>query len=161
MIDEKAEPDVCCPKFDPTPWDGKIFEWDNKRFIKEKVFTFFYMPINFGKKMKNLDEKVRTAGASMPDFLCLSDHTSKWNMDVYLAVDREIPGTENVLLSGKFLSKAYEGPYKDTRKWSTDFQKFAEEQKVNIKKWYMWYTTCPKCAKKHGKNYVVILAEIT
>jgi hypothetical protein len=24
----------------------------------------------------------------------------------------------------------------------------------------MWYTTCPKCAKKYGKNYVVILAEI-
>ncbi|MEI6680215.1 MAG: hydrolase [Mariniphaga sp.] len=23
---------------------------------------------------------------------------------------------------------------------------------------YMWYTTCSKCAKKHGKNYVVILS---
>jgi hypothetical protein len=24
---------------------------------------------------------------------------------------------------------------------------------------YMWYTTCPKCAKVYGKNYVVILAK--
>jgi len=24
----------------------------------------------------------------------------------------------------------------------------------------MWYTTCPKCAKKYGKNYVVIIAEV-
>jgi hypothetical protein len=34
----------CCPKFDPNPWDGKILEWKNKKFIKDKVFTFFYMP---------------------------------------------------------------------------------------------------------------------
>jgi hypothetical protein len=25
---------------------------------------------------------------------------------------------------------------------------------------YMWYTTCPKCAKKYGKNYVTIIAQI-
>ena len=24
-----------------------------------------------------------------------------------------------------------------------------------------WYTTCPKCAKAYGKNYVVIIAEVT
>ena len=46
MDNQKKE---CCPKFDPAPWDGKILEWDNKRFIKGKVFTLFYMPINFGK----------------------------------------------------------------------------------------------------------------
>ncbi len=26
--------------------------------------------------------------------------------------------------------------------------------------WYMWYTTCPKCAKKYGKNHVVILGAV-
>jgi hypothetical protein len=34
------------------------------------------------------------------------------------------------------------------------------EKSYKIKKWYMWYTTCPKCAKKYGKNYVVVIAEI-
>ncbi|MCK7469725.1 MAG: 60S ribosomal export protein NMD3 [Desulfomicrobium escambiense] len=24
----------------------------------------------------------------------------------------------------------------------------------------MWYTTCPKCAKKYGKNYVAIVGAI-
>ncbi|MFA6436615.1 MAG: hydrolase [Candidatus Paceibacterota bacterium] len=28
------------------------------------------------------------------------------------------------------------------------------------KKWYMWYTTCPKCAKVYGKNHVVIVGEV-
>ncbi len=150
----------CCPKFDPAPWDGKIIEWENKRFIKDKVLTLFYMPINFGGVMKKLDRKVREAGASIPDNLGLSDHTSKWNMDMYLAVDKQIPDSENVTLSGRFLSKVYEGPFKDTKKWSDDFEAYAKEQGHEIKKWFMWYTTCPKCAKKYGKNYVVIIAEI-
>ena len=67
---------------------------------------------------------------------------------------------ENTTVSGKFLSKVYEGPYKDTKKWSDDFEKYAGKQGFEIKKWFMWYTTCPKCAKKYGKNYVVIIAEV-
>ena len=47
----------CCPKFEPKPWDGKIFEWKNKKFIKDKVFTIFYMPMNFGKVIVRLNEK--------------------------------------------------------------------------------------------------------
>lgn len=151
----------CCPKFDPTPWDGKLFEWNNKNFIKGKVISLFNMPITFGTVMKDLNEKVENAQATIPDWVCLSDHTSKWNMDVYLAVDREIPGAENTTLSGNFLSKVYEGPFKDTGKWCKDFEQFALSKKVKISKWYMWYTTCPKCAKKYGKNYVVIVGQIT
>ncbi|WP_292470654.1 hydrolase [Methanolobus sp.] len=150
----------CCPKFDPTPWDEKVIEWENKRFVKDKVLTLFYMPVNFGGVMKKLDRKVREAEVNIPDYLCLSDHTSKWNMDVYLAVDKELPDAENVTLSGRFLSKVYEGPFKDTKKWSDDFEVYAKEQGHEIVKWFMWYTTCPKCAKKYGKNYVVIIAEI-
>ncbi len=150
----------CCPKFDPIPWDGKEFEWDNKRFIKDKVFTIFYMPMNFGKVITELNKKVAKANANVSDWLCLSDHTSKWNMDLYLAVDKEIPDAENVTLSGKFLSKVYEGDFKNTGNWCKDFDVYAKNKGKEIKKMYMWYTTCPKCAKKYGKNYVVIVAEI-
>ena len=147
----------CCPKFDPAPWDGKTFTWKEKRFIKARVFTLMYMPMNFGSVIKRLDAAVRKAGAAMPDNMGLSDHTSKWNMDLYLAVDREIPGAENVTLSGEFLSKVYEGPFKDTGKWCKEFEAFAASRKAGIQKMYLWYTTCPKCAKKYGKNYVAIL----
>jgi hypothetical protein len=160
MPNNNAQNHTCCPKFEPAPWDGKTFQWDDKKFIKDKVFTIFYMPMTFGKVMKRLDEKVRKAGATMPDWLCLSDHTSKWNMDVYLAVDKEIEGVGNVRLSGKFLSKVYEGPFQNTGKWCKDFEKYAEGKNLKIKKWYMWYTTCPKCAKKYGKNYVAVIAQV-
>lgn len=150
----------CCPKFSPEPWDDKVFNWDKKRFIKDRVFTFFYMPVNFGKVMRRLDASVREAGAEMTDYLCLCDHTSRWNMDVYLAVDKEIPGASNTMLSGKFYSKVYEGPFSDTGKWSEDFKGILQSKGLSVKKWFMWYTTCPKCAKKHGKNYVAIVSEV-
>ena len=150
----------CCPRFNPESWDCKVIEWKEKKFIKGKVKTFMYMPINFGKVITKLMGKVEKVGAGTPDNLCLSDHTSKWNMDIYLAVDKEIEGAENVTLSGKYLSKVYEGAFKDTGKWSEDYKKYTKEKGFEIMKWYMWYTTCPKCAKKYGENYVVIIARV-
>lgn len=152
---------VCCPKFDLGPWDNKTFDWDNKRFIKDKVVTLFYMPLNFGMVITRMMAKIDKAGAGAKDWMSLSDHTSKWNMDLYLAVDRNIPDAENVTLSGKFLSKVYEGNFKDTGIWMKDFESFANDKGVTVRKTYMWYTTCPKCAKKYGKNYVVIVAQLT
>jgi hypothetical protein len=156
----QSEP-ICCPKFDPAPWDNKVFEWTNKKFIKDKVFTFFYMPMNLGKVMKRLDENFRKAGIEFSDYLSLSDHTSKWNMDIYIAVDKEVPGAENITLSGKFLSKVYEGPFSNTGKWCKDIEVIVKSKGYNIKKLYLWYTTCPKCAKKYGKNYVAIVTEVS
>src|SRR3989339_1143025 len=151
----------CCPKFNPEGWDEKQFTWKNRHFIQDRVFTFMHMPLNFGGAMKRMIGKVEASSAKMADGgLCLSDHTSKWNMNVYLAVDTEIPGATNTTLSGKFYSKVYEGPFSDTGKWCKDFEKHMKEKGMKIAKWYMWYTTCPKCAKKYGKNYTVIIAQV-
>lgn len=139
----------CCPKFDPKPWDGKSFEWKNKKFVKDKVFCLFYIPINFGQVMTKLMGKVDNGA------ICLSDQRSMWSMEVYVEVDKEIEGMNNVTLSGKYVSKVYEGEFKDVGKWMIDFKKYAESEKT-----YAWYTTCPACAKKWGKNYVVAVGKI-
>lgn len=150
----------CCPRFDPLPWDNKMIMWENKRFIRDKVRTFFYMPINFGQVMIRLNLKVIALGAESPGWLCLSDHTSKWNMDVYMEVSKQVPAADNVILSGSFYSKVYEGPFKDTGKWGKDFNKQLAKRGIVSDKLYMWYTTCPKCAKKYGKNYTVFIAKV-
>lgn len=151
--------DVCCPVFDPTPWDNKILTWHNKRFIKMQVKTFFYMPINYGKAMSKLQTLADKYNAKI-EYLCLSKHLSMWNMEVLLEVDKEIPNIENILLSGNYFSKVYEGPFKNTGLWMEDFDKTTKENGYEVKETYTWYTTCPKCAKKYGKNYTVIIAKI-
>ncbi len=151
---------MCCPPFNSAEWDNKSLKWDNKKFITARVFTFMYMPVNFGRVIAKLQRRAEEAGAKLEDYLCLSDHTSSWNMNILLAVDKEVKGAKNVTLNGNFYSKVYEGPFKDTGKWCKDFEDDINKKNFKIKKMYMWYTTCPKCAKKHGKNYVVIVAEV-
>jgi hypothetical protein len=160
MKTQKENEPVCCPPFDPTLWDDQIFMWEDKLFIKEKVCTFLYMPINFGSAMRRADRLLTQSGSQLSDALCLSDHTSKWNMDVFLSVGKEIPGADNIKISGSFFCKVYEGPFKDTGKWCSDFEAKAKEKGLTVKKMYMWYTTCPKCAKKYGKNYVAIFGQV-
>jgi len=157
---DSARDKVCCPKFNPEPWDGKVFQWKDKKFIKDRAKTFMYIPLSFGGAMTRLMKKLDDSGVKSSDLVVLSDHTSKWNMDLYLSVDKKIEGAENITFSGKYLSKVYEGDFKDTGKWMEDFNKYAKDNGHKIKKSYMWYTTCPRCAKKYGHNYVVNVAEL-
>jgi hypothetical protein len=150
----------CCPEFHPEPWDDKVFDWEGKKFIRDHVKTFFYMPLNFGSAMKRLNKLFDSIGVELYDQICLSDHTSKWNMDIYIAVDNEIAGADNRTLSGKYYSRVYEGKFGETDKWCKDFEMKAKEKGFKVKKMFMWYTTCPKCAKKYGKNYVAIIGEV-
>ncbi|SHE96774.1 hypothetical protein SAMN05444274_103117 [Mariniphaga anaerophila] len=160
MTQEKTETDICCPEFDPTPWNKKIFNWKNKKFIKDNVFTFFYMPVNFAKVLGRMNKKMEAAQTESPDWMCLAEHTSGWNMDIYLAVDKEIPDAQNLEMNGDFASKVYEGSFKEIGNWGKDFASWCEKNNYKPAKTYLWYTTCPKCAKKYGKNYVVYVAEI-
>ena len=157
---QNEEPE-CCPKFEPALWDEKILDWDTKKFVKGSICTFMYMPLNFGSVMRKLDAKIRESDTSMQkDGMGLSDHTSPWNMDLYLAVDKEVNGLAYVTFTGKFLCKVFEGNFRETGKWTIDYETFAKSKSLKIEKMYMWYTTCPKCAKKYGKNYVAILGKI-
>jgi hypothetical protein len=150
----------CCPKFNPEIWENKMFLFDNKLFLKGKVKTFFHIPLNFGKVMTNLTKQIEDANAKFIGGLCLSEETDKGEMNVYLAIDKEIPNAENVRISGKFLSKVYEGKFKEMGKWINNFKIHVQSKSLVQKKLYIWYTTCPKCAKKYGKNYVVMIGQI-
>ncbi len=63
-------------------------------------------------------------------------------------------------LSGTFLSKVFEGPYSSVRTWIEDTKAFVAGKGMSIRQLFVYYTTCPKCAKKHGTSYVVMLARI-
>jgi hypothetical protein len=154
------ETDVCCPEFIPEPWNNKIERWDERLFIKDSVRTFFYMPFGFGKVMERVFALAQKSGAVFQDNMCLSDHVSKWKMNIYLPVDKEIEGAENIKISGEYFFRVYEGKFSETGKWCKDYKEVTDSKGWSVKRWLMWYTTCPKCAKKYGKNYVVIAGEV-
>jgi hypothetical protein len=150
----------CCPKFNPEPWDEKEVTFRDRLFVKDHVTSFFHIPLNFGKVMVRNMEKIQAAGALEPEPVLLSDEKSLWGSDIYIAVSKDVPGAEMVKISGTFLTKVFEGPYKDIRKWMEEMKAWLESKAAKIKKMYFFYTTCPKCAKHYGKNYVVILAQV-
>jgi len=158
---ENVKDQICCPKFDPIPWNEKYFEWKDKIFVKSSICTFFYIPLNYGSVMKKLDKAITKAGSDWSEGICLSDQTSKWNMDIYISVDKSVQTVENRIFTGNYYSKVYEGPYKNCGKWIEDFKNHLAGKGYNASKIYTWYTTCPKCAKKYGKNYVVMVAEVS
>lgn len=150
----------CCKRFDPGPWDGKEIKWEDKLFLKDHVKSVFHIPLNFGKVMARDMEKITKADALAAEPVMLSDERSLWGADVYIAVGREVPGADMARISGTFLSKVFEGQYKDMGKWVKRMKEYVSSKGRDVKKMYFFYTTCPACAKAYGKNYVVILAEI-
>ncbi|MBN2593052.1 MAG: hypothetical protein JXA81_06065 [Sedimentisphaerales bacterium] len=105
-------------------------------------------------------EMIQQAGALPGEPLMLSDEKSLWGSDIYIAVSKEVPGAEMVKISGTFLTKVFEGPYKDAGKWAQQMKAYVKSKAKEIRKMYFFYTTCPKCAEFYGKNYTVILAKI-
>jgi hypothetical protein len=89
----------------------------------------------------------------------LSDENSLWGADVYIAVSKEVPGARMERISGTFFTKVFEGPYSRIRSWAKSMTALLEEQGRPLEKLYFWYTTCPRCAKAYGKNYMVLVAE--
>lgn len=153
-------PDECCPRFNPEPWDDKILMWENRRFVKDRVRSIFHIPLNFGAVMVRNMAKIDAADAVPETMVVLSDENSLWGADVYIEVTKDIPGAEMDAISGTFLSRVFEGSFKDMGKWIAETKAAVAEKGKTLKKLYFFYTTCPKCAKKYGKNYVVILAEV-
>jgi hypothetical protein len=163
-MDTRNTQSECCPRFDPAPWDNKTHEWDKKPFIKDSIPLVMHMPWppTVGKVMVRMWDAARKANATPADSdcLCLAYDPSPWRSEFFLAVTKEVPGAENMALSGTFISKVFEGPYRNVPKWMKQMDALLAEQNKKAIKHYFYYTTCPKCAKKYGKNYVVVFAQI-
>jgi hypothetical protein len=85
---------------------------------------------------------------------------SPWKSEFYISVTKEVPGAKNVTISGSFISKVFEGPYNAVPKWIKEMDEYLSSINKKGKRYLFYYTTCPKCAKIYGKNYVVAFAEI-
>lgn len=157
---DQIKPTGCCEPFDPKPWQEKEIVWKDKIFVKDHVTSFLHIPLNMGKIVtKNMD-LIEKVGAKAPHQLMLTDEKSLWGADIYIDVSKNVPGAQMAKLSGTFLTKVFEGPYQNAGKWAQEMKEYVKSKDKDLKKIYFSYTTCPKCAKEYGKNYVVLFAQI-
>ena len=150
----------CCEPFNPKPWEDKTITWKGKLFVKDQVTSFLHIPLNMGGKITKNMALIEKANAKSPYQLMLTDEKSLWGSDIYIDVAKKVPGAQMMTLSGTYLTRVFEGPFQNVGKWVQEMQKYMEKKNKKIKKLYFSYTTCPKCAKVYGKNYVVLFAQI-
>lgn len=160
MHSQLIKPTGCCEPFNPEPWTDKEITWKNRLFVKDHVTSFLHIPLNMGQKIVKNMELIDQAKAQAPHQLMLADEKSLWGSDIYIDVAREVPGAQMATLSGTFLTKVFEGPYQNAGRWAKEMQAYVKTKGKGLKKLYFSYTTCPKCAKMYGKNYVVLFAQI-
>lgn len=164
MNTKPIDSDICCSEFDPALWEGKIHVWENKLFVKDSIPAFLHIPLpgKIDKLMTGMLKKLQDAEATpaTEEFLVLTKDCSLWRSDYFFSVTKEVPEEENVRISGKFISKVYDGPYRDIPKFMKQARQAVEESGHKVGDFYIYYTTCPKCAKKYGHNYMVVFVGI-
>lgn len=159
--DMSDNPTNCCPKFQPQDWDGLELHFKDKLFVKAKTRSIFHIPINIGAVYPKTFADIKEANAYRDDnFIVLSYDPSAWTGEHYFSVTKEVPGHEMVKITGEFLTKVFEGPFKNAPKWEKEMEIYIEGRGRQVKKTYFFYTTCPKCAKVYGMNYVVAVSEV-
>jgi hypothetical protein len=158
--DPTDNPTNCCPRFKPEPWDGQELHFENKPFVSASTVSLFHVPLNMGSVFARTWNAIKDAHAENGGFLVLSHEESAWHAEHLFAVSRAVPGTEIVNLSGDFLTKVFEGPFAEAKRWAGDMQRYVNERGRALDTLYFFYTTCPKCAKYYGKNYVVAVAKV-
>ena len=58
------------------------------------------------------------------------------------------------------MTKVFAGPYRDAGKWEQHIGEHVRAQGHEVKQLYYFYATCPRCAKRFGKNQVVLFAQV-
>ena len=160
-FDMSDNPTKCCPRFKTSGWDEQELHFEDKLFLKAKTKSIFHIPINFGTVFPKTFSDIEKAKAfNEDDYIVLSHDPSAWTGEHYFSVNQDVPGHEMVKLSGNYLTKVFEGPFNKAPKWEKEMETYVKEKGKQVDKTYFFYTTCPKCAKVYGNNYVVAVAKL-
>lgn len=157
--------DECCPTFHHEKWDGKTFNWNNKKFIKASVPTLFHIPLpqmigNRVTKMMRLAEDAERIAEDKQDILLLFTDPSAFKSNLLLSVTGNVPNAQNTTLSGTYISKVFDGTFNSVPKFMKEMDIFLAKEGKTAKNYYVHYAYCPKCAKRNRHNYMVLFAEL-
>lgn len=140
-------------------WNGRAIKFKSKLFVHTLTGSVLHVPYNMGSVFARVQGHIDQAEAhDAHDFIVLSRDLSAWKAEHLFSVSWKVPGEEHLRLSGDFLTKVFEGPYRNIRHWHTAMQDLRIEGASAPERVYFFYTTCPRCAKTYRENYVVGVA---
>lgn len=155
---------ICCPLFQPQKWNDVQHMWNGKHFLVETIPEIFHVPLpgTYPKAIQRMWKRAQDAGvAPKPnEFLLLTQDPTAFKSELYMSVTGEVPGGTNVKFTGTFYSKVFEGRYSDIRKFIHQMEQSLDANRMFAKKHYIYFPYCPKCARKYGHNYIVVVSEL-
>ena len=161
QYDMSDNPTDCCPRFKPQGWDDRQLHFRDKLFVKAKTRSIAHFPLNMGPVFEKTFKAIEDANAlNDEDLIVMSRDTSSWSAEHLFSVARDVPGQEMVRLSGDYLTEVFEGPYKNAPKGPKELEQTVAARGKDVLESYFFYTTCPKCARTYGENYVVGVARV-
>jgi hypothetical protein len=159
--DTTDNPTGCCPRFKPEGWDDAELHFQDKLFVCTKTKSVAHIPLNMAAVFRKTFKAIEDADAhSDEDFIVMSRDRSAWSAEHLFSVKREVPGQEMVRLNGDFLTTVFEGPYNEVPRWHEQAVQKVKARGKETDKVFFFYTTCPRCAKTYGKNYVIAVAQV-
>ena len=69
-------------------------------------------------------------------------------------------GANNTSISGTFEAGVFDGPYDAIPKYVKEMERHLAREGKKAKDYYVHYAYCPKCAVKHGHNYMILFAQV-
>lgn len=161
QYDMSYNPTGCCPKFNPKGWDNQFITFQDKRFVRATSRALMHVPLNMGRVFSRVQAHIEEADALEPDNLLVLSRSVSASQDEHLfAVTKDVPNEEMASLSGTFLTRVFEGPYRHAGEWMHALEVAARANGKKPGQQYLFYTTCPRCARTYGENYVVGFVEL-
>lgn len=154
----------CCPRFKPEGWDNQKLHFDDKKFVRATTRSAMHIPWNMGSVFRRVQDNIDDVDAADPETeIVLSRDISPWESEHFFAVNKdvsEVPEESMTTLSGDFITRVFEGPYRKAKDFEHDMHVAARAMGKTAKDVFFFYTTCPKCSKTYGENYMVGVARI-
>lgn len=152
----------CCAVPNVAGWRDVRVDFSGMKFLRRTVRSFLHIPINMASVMTELERTAREAGVLMPPerALVLSRDLSAWKSEQLFAVSGDISGEELVEVSGTYVTRVFDGDFKNMKTWFEEMRQAGRDAGGSGENVLFFYTTCPKCAKHYGHNYVIGLVEV-
>ena len=160
---ETPEKKAClCPKLDYDKWENRHVSFDKKRFLSRRIPLAFHLPVGLKDDIEALYEKAEKLrlNLSTPPMLLQRD-LGLFKGELLLGIENNIGERESTLISGKFQTTIYRGPYAHLGKAVKGFiKKIREDLGVKPEEVLYWYANCPKCWQEQEGPVTILLARI-